>query len=102
MDRILSGGDEVLRHAAVAGPPGLAPAARSRLEDPPETARTRLLVYWSGDVSSDEDYLSRAILRPYVETLRSIPAPPDRFHTQGRCPFCGGLPVGGSRAARDP
>lgn len=96
-DRILAGGDEVLRFAAVSGPPGLAPAAQSRLEDPAETARTRLLVYWSGGTTSGDDYLSRAILRPYVETLRSIPAAPDRMHKQGRCPFCGGSPWVGVR-----
>ena len=54
-------------------------------------------MYWSGASTSGDDYLSRAILRPYVETLRSIPTPPDRFHKQGRCPFCGGSPSVGVR-----
>ena len=49
-------------------------------------------MYWAGDRGSTEDYLSRAMLRPYVEFLRSIPTAPDRVHRQGQCPFCGGLP----------
>jgi FdhE protein len=50
------------------------------------------LVYWAGDRASTEDYLSRAMLRPYVEFLRSVNAAPDRVHRQGQCPFCGGFP----------
>jgi len=49
-------------------------------------------VYWAGDRSSGEDYLSRAILRPYVELLRGLNVAPDRAHRRGRCPFCGGAP----------
>jgi FdhE protein len=49
-------------------------------------------VYWSGDRPSSEDYLSRAILRPYVELLRFIRVAPHRVHKRGQCPFCGGSP----------
>jgi FdhE protein len=49
-------------------------------------------VYWAGDRRSTEDYLSRAMLRPYVEFLRSVNTAPDRVHRQGQCPFCGGFP----------
>jgi FdhE protein len=59
--------------------------------------RTRLLVYWSGDRDASEDYLSRAVLRPYVETLRSISTAPDRVHRRGQCPFCAGSPWVGAR-----
>jgi FdhE protein len=90
--RIVERAGPILRHAAEAGPPELAAQARSRLADSPETARTRLLVYWSGDRGAIDDYLSRAILRPYVELLRALNRPPDRVHTNGRCPFCGGAP----------
>ena len=79
-------------YAGREGPQLLADDARARQKDLPSTARTRLLVYWSGDRGSTEDYLSRAMLRPYVEFLRSIPTAPDRVHRQGQCPFCGGLP----------
>lgn len=87
----------ILRYAAEAGPGALSEDARSRQGDLPSTARTRLLVYWSGDRRSSEDYLSRAILRPYVETLRAWSVPPDRPHRRGQCPFCGGAPGIGVR-----
>lgn len=92
VDRLLDRVPSILRYAAEAGPEALAAEARARQEDLPATRRSRLLVYWTGDRPTREDYLSRAILRPYVETLRSVPVPPDRIHKQGRCPFCGGLP----------
>jgi formate dehydrogenase accessory protein FdhE len=61
--------------------------AEQRLSDQPETARTRLLVYWSGD---SNDYVSRALLQPYAAQLRGRNIAPDRVHTRGHCPFCGG------------
>jgi FdhE protein len=57
------------------------------------TARARLLTYWKGDVTARDDYLSRAILRPYAEVLRSRGATLDRLHSPGHCPFCGGAPM---------
>jgi FdhE protein len=92
LDRFLDRVPEIFRYAADAGPEALAEEAHARQQDSLETRRTRLLVYWSGDVSSREDYLSRAALRPYAETLRALTMPPDRRHEQGRCPVCGGLP----------
>lgn len=97
LDRFLDRAPAIFRFAAESGPEALAVAARSRGEDLPATRRTRLLVYWAGDSSSREDYLSRAVLRPYVETLRAFPVQPDRPHRQGRCPFCGGLPLVSAR-----
>ncbi len=91
-ERFLDRVPAILRYAADSGPEVLSAEARAREEDLPSTRRTRLLVYWQGDRDSREDYLSRAVLRPYVETLRALPVPPDRPHRQGRCPFCGGLP----------
>ena len=91
-ERFLDRVPGILRYAGDSGPEALSAEARARLEDLPATRRTRLLVYWEGGRSSRDDYLSRAILRPYVETLRSLPVPPDRPHTRGRCPFCGGSP----------
>jgi formate dehydrogenase maturation protein FdhE len=90
--RILERAAPILRFAAANGPDVLAGQAQDRIADAPDTARTRLLVYWSGDRTSGEDYLSRAILRPYVELLRAVHRPPDRVHRNGRCPFCGGAP----------
>lgn len=82
----------ILRFAADSGPEVLSAEAQARQEDPPEIRRTRLLVYWEAGRTSREDYLSRAILRPYAETLRSLSVPPARPHVRGRCPFCGGMP----------
>jgi formate dehydrogenase maturation protein FdhE len=91
-DRLIDLTSSILRFAAEEGPGTLCEEARARQQDPPSTARTRLQVYWSGDLPSSEDYLSRAILRPYVETLRSVNIAPDRVHRRGQCPFCGGAP----------
>ena len=91
-ERLLPRLSAILDYAAREGPALLAEEARKRQSDLPATARTRLLVYWAGDRPSTEDYLSRAMLRPYVELLRSAHIPPDRIHRQGQCPFCGGLP----------
>ncbi|HEV2063839.1 MAG TPA: formate dehydrogenase accessory protein FdhE [Thermoanaerobaculia bacterium] len=83
---------EVLRFAAESGPRELAEQARAQLGDDAATAHARLAVYWAGDRPTEEDYLSRALLRPYVEVLRAVNATPDRVHRHGRCPFCGGAP----------
>jgi formate dehydrogenase maturation protein FdhE len=91
-DRLSDQIPSVLRYAAEKGPEALSEDALARQKDLPATARTRLLVYWTGDRTSSEDYLTRAILRPYVEFLRSVNVPPDRVHRQGQCPFCGGGP----------
>jgi formate dehydrogenase accessory protein FdhE len=91
-DRLLSTGSFVIRYAAEEGPEALSQEARARQKDLPSTARARLLVYWAGDRSSAEDYLSRAVLRPYVELLRAVNEAPDRVHRRGQCPFCGGSP----------
>ncbi len=82
----------ILRYAAEAGPEALSEDARARQKDAPEVSRQRLLVFWGGDRPAAEDYLSRAILRPYAEFLRSATLAPDRLHARGRCPFCGGAP----------
>ena len=91
-DRLLSAASSVIRYAAEEGQEALSEEARARQKDLPATARARLVVYWAGDRPSTEDYLSRAMLRPYVEFLRSVNTAPDRVHRQGQCPFCGGFP----------
>jgi formate dehydrogenase accessory protein FdhE len=91
-DRLAFAASSVVRYAAEEGPEALAEQARARQKDLPSTTRARLLVLWSGGTSSTEDYISRAILRPYVEVLRALNRPPDRIHTRGQCPFCGGRP----------
>ena len=92
VDRFIDRASHLLRYTAEEGPQALSEESRSRQRDSLSTAQTRLQVYWSGDRSSAEDYLSRAILRPYVEFLRSVNRAPDRVHRRGQCPFCGGRP----------
>jgi len=92
VSRFLEQITEITGFAAASGPEALAESARARQSDLPATARTRLLVYWSGDSTARDDYLARAILRPYTELLRVAVIPPDRLHRRGQCPFCGGSP----------
>ena len=86
---LLAHAGPVLRHAS-SGPAQLAEQARARLRDDAQTARTRLLVYWSGDPEARDDYLSRALLKPWVELLASERRQPPRDRRKGTCPFCGG------------
>lgn len=82
----------ILRYASEAGPAALSEEASVRNNDSAGDATIRLLLYWAGAGTSEGAYLSRAILRPYVETLRRWNVPPDRVHRRGHCPFCGGPP----------
>src|SRR5262249_5040125 len=68
---------EILRYVSDSGPEPLADAASSRRGDSAADAAARLLVYWAGDGMEEGAYLSRAILRPYVETLRLWKIAPD-------------------------
>jgi formate dehydrogenase maturation protein FdhE len=90
--RLSSGFADVLGFAAEHGPPALVEAARTRAHQDPEAARRPLLQWWSGASDTAEDYLSRALLRPYVEVLARVEVAPDRPRGAGRCPFCGGAP----------
>lgn len=101
-DALVRVSEDLLRLVADRGPDAVAEAALVRLNDEPPVARARLLAYWSGESSTRDDYLSRAILRPYAETLRARRLPPDRQHNRGHCPFCGGAAsVSTRRAAPD-
>lgn len=83
----------LLRLAAENGPPGLATEARARAADGPLPTLSRLQCFWKEEPESVEShYLSRAVLRPYVEVLRALGIPPDRARGPGLCPFCGGPP----------
>jgi formate dehydrogenase maturation protein FdhE len=76
------------RFVAEHGPRELAADAARRATEPGVTAATRLCVYWRGDLSASDDYLSRAMLRPYVECSRAQGVAVDRARARGRCPFC--------------
>jgi formate dehydrogenase maturation protein FdhE len=81
----------LLRHAE-GGPGALAEAARARLDDDPGTARSRLRIYWEGSAEARDDYLSRAVLQPWVRLLAAERRRPERPPREGACPFCSGLP----------
>jgi formate dehydrogenase accessory protein FdhE len=84
---------EVARFAADHGPSQLRHTARIRVGESFEIAQNRLALYWSGEIRARDDYLSRAMLRPYAAMLRHAAIPPDRNHAIGHCPFCGGVPA---------
>jgi FdhE protein len=92
VDRFVGRLLDLLRFAAEEGPPALVADAERRQHEEASQARSRLLEWWSGDGASGEDYLSRALLRPYVEVLARLRVAPDRLHAAGHCPFCGGRP----------
>jgi len=85
--------EPLLRIVADRGPELLVQQALARLDDDATIAENRLVLYWSGETTSREDYLSRAILRPYAEAMRAKSVAPDRLHKRGQCPFCGGPPM---------
>ena len=66
---------------------GRSEEAEKRLDDPPDIATTRLQNFWS---NGHQDYIARALLQPYAEVLRARNVSPDRTHSRGHCPFCGG------------
>jgi len=81
---------ELLRFAAEHGPPLLAGEARARGAEDGSRRRAHLLEWWRGGLGGAEDYLSRALLRPYLEVLARSGTAPDRPCRPGGCPFCGG------------
>jgi formate dehydrogenase accessory protein FdhE len=95
--RVVSLVTPVLGAAAASGPAELAEHARTRGAEDAETAEERLLTFWRGDANARDDYLSRALLRPYAELLRAYAIAPDRLHRSGHCPFCGGAAIVSSR-----
>ena len=98
-DRFVGRLVDLLRFAAAEGPPAVVEDAERRQREPASQARSRLLGWWSGDRDTRQDYLSRALLRPYVEVLARRSVAPDRLHPSGHCPFCGGPPWIAARRA---
>jgi len=96
LDRLGQSLGEVLRFAANDGPPGLAALARDRTGEEWPAAKARLQTWWRGEAGG-EDYLCRALLRPYVEVLSRLGLAPERPRRPGHCPFCGGAPWIASR-----
>ncbi len=80
---------ELLRRSSA---PEVAEEAGRLLEGGDEEGRRRLLASWSAEASGASDFLSRAFLRPCLETLRAAGHRPDRPPSDTGCPFCGGPP----------
>jgi formate dehydrogenase maturation protein FdhE len=88
--------------AAANGPPDLAEVARMRAREEPQRLHARLQAFWVDANGAAKDYLSRALLRPYVKVLACLQLRPDRVVPAGACPFCGGAPwIAARRAAPD-
>jgi formate dehydrogenase maturation protein FdhE len=79
----------VLSFVADRGPAILRDLARQRTEDP----RARLAAFWRDGGSGRDDYLSRALLRPYAEVLAARGVDPHRSAAAGGCPVCRGFPA---------
>ncbi len=80
----------IVRYAAESGPALLAEVARERGAEDAARFSSRLLIYWQGGLDSREDYLSRALLRPWCAVLAARSLEPQ--HEERGCPFCGGAP----------
>lgn len=90
--RLVEASGELLRFAAESGPIGLASMARARSREAESFLGSRLVAFWSADRATGPDYISRALLRPYVEVLARLKIAPGRSHQARHCPFCGGAP----------
>jgi FdhE protein len=84
----------ILSYVAEKAPPALAAAAAARQRDGGLPAV--LAEWWRGGRSGRTDFLTRSLLRPYVQTLAHRGVKPDSSGVQdgprARCSFCGGLP----------
>jgi FdhE protein len=80
-----------LRYVAEHGPSALADDARRALAGGFDE---RVRNYW---ISSEDDWLARAVLRPFARGLRERGVAIER--PKGACPYCGGGPWVASRVA---
>ena len=99
---LLEASSGLLRFAAEQGPEGLASVARARSIDEGPLLGSQVAAFWSAERAPQPDYLSRALLRPYVELLANLRISPGRPLRTGHCPFCGGAPwIAGRRPAEE-
>ena len=83
----------VLHMVEANGPALLAEEARSLMSAPDGTADEMLLKYWRAP--TDTQFFAKALVQPYARCLAESGGHPlDRTLecTEGRCPFCGGMP----------
>lgn len=82
--------DTIVRFVGEHGPPGL----RADVDAYRSEGTGRLLTWWQASRAGRTDYLARALLRPYAETLAASgvsPAPPVRASSgPSACTRCGG------------
>jgi formate dehydrogenase maturation protein FdhE len=97
LERFSGALDGIIRYAAAKGPPGLGGEARARAGQ----GWAHLVEWWRGGRSGRDDYLSRALLRPYAEALAAagLRPEPGADAAGSRCPFCGAPPWIGWRRA---
>ena len=84
----------ILRFASENGPSPLAVESAVRAAEDAAVARARLCSYWD---ERPPDFLSRALLQPWVEVLRHLGVRPVASIDSSRCAFCGGGPWVSSR-----
>jgi FdhE protein len=79
-----------VRYAGASGPPGL----RTDVDAYRAEGTDRLLAWWRGPRAGRTDYLARAILRPYAETLAATGVSPEPAKSPASpasaCARCGG------------
>ena len=82
--------DVIVRYAGEMGPQGLRTEALAYATE----GHARLIAWWRGPRAGRTDYLSRALLRPYAETLAATGITPEPAASpaspSGACPCCGG------------
>jgi formate dehydrogenase maturation protein FdhE len=82
--------DAIVRYAGEHGPPGL----RAHVEVYRNEGPIRLITWWRDARAGRTDYLARALLRPYAETLAAAGITPERAARPtsgpGACARCGG------------
>ncbi|HET6145984.1 MAG TPA: formate dehydrogenase accessory protein FdhE [Polyangia bacterium] len=101
LDSFAGATETLLRFATDHGPPALSEAARGYARD---DLRARLCAWWNDGGSGGDDYLARALLRPYAEVLGALGLAPGRRPAGANsaacaCAFCGGLPWIASRVS---
>jgi FdhE protein len=103
LDSFAGATEILLRFAADHAPPALSEAARGYARD---DLRARLCAWWNDGGSGSDDYLARALLRPYAEILSALGLAPGRRPAGAgassgacACAFCGGLPWIASRVS---
>jgi len=93
LDRLRPALPPFLEEIERSGPALLAHEARALLLGPASACDGLLTVIWSNP--SDRQFVAKAVLQPYAETLAHagvMPVGRPASRSDNRCPFCGGVP----------